>query len=142
MTSYSEKLNNDIVYGLNEENNIKNILENHFNIKLKKPKDKFKSYDLKGKNIRIEIKSRKIKSTQYPTTFLCNSKLKYYNKKIKRFNKKYIIVFNYLDEIKIIEFNDDLYNLPLKKIRISRGDLVENIEIPVKSLTTIYTRNI
>jgi hypothetical protein len=134
----TEQFNKDLIFGLEEENNIKNILENHFNIKLKQPKNKFKSYDLKGKNIRIEIKTRRIKSTDYNTTLLCKSKLDYYLKKSKK--KIYIIVFNYIDKIYFIEFNDELYNLPLKKYKISRGDIVNNIEIDINKLKLILNK--
>jgi hypothetical protein len=130
----NSKFKKDYDYGINKEDEIKDILERYFNMKLKKSKQ-FKSYDYKGKGVRIEIKSRRINSTLYSTSLLCKSKLNYYNKIKKK--KDYYIVFNFLDDIKIIKFNDELLNLPLKKIKISRGDIVENIEIKNDMLISI-----
>jgi hypothetical protein len=124
--------NNDLNYGLKQEEEIKKHIENFFNVKLKKPKNKYSRYDYKCNGIRFEIKSRKINSDKYNTTFLCKTKLDYYNK-IKD-KKRFIIIFNYLDKIKYIEFNDELNNLPLKKVRIYRGEIVDNIEIPIQEL--------
>jgi hypothetical protein len=122
----------DLDFGLEQEMKIKETIENFFNIKIKKSKNKFCKYDFKGKGIRIELKSRRINSDAYPTTLLCKTKIDYYNK-IKD-KKKFILIFNYLDKIKYIQFNDDLLNLPLKKTYVKRGEIVENIEIDINLL--------
>lgn len=119
---------NDITYGLKEEENIKSVLETFFNVKLKKSKDKYASYDFKSKGVRYELKSRTFKSDLYKTSFLNKTKVDYY-KKIRE-KKKFIVIFNFTDKIKYIEFNDDLLNLPIKKIPVKRGEIVQNIEIP------------
>jgi len=108
---------NDLNFGLEQEMKIKETIENFFNIKIKKSKNKFCKYDFKGKGVRIELKSRRINSDAYPTTLLCKTKIDYYNK-IK--DKK--------------KFIDDLLNLPLKKTYVKRGEIVENIEIDINLL--------
>lgn len=131
--NYYQMKKKDLDYGLIKQEEIKKYIENYFNIKLKNPKSNFSRYDYKGKGYRFEIKSRKINSDLYPSTLLCKSKIEYY-KKIKNKDKSFIIIFNYLDKIKYIKFNDDLLNLPLKKTYIKRGEFVENIEIPIHLL--------
>lgn len=122
----------DIGFGLEQEIIIKDKIEKFLDIKIKKSKNKFCNYDFKGKGVRIELKSRRINSDSYPTTFLCKTKLDYYNK-IKD-KKKFLVIFNFLDKIKYIEFNEDLQNLPIKKVYVKRGEFVENIEIDVNLL--------
>jgi hypothetical protein len=131
-TNYYTMKSNDLNYGLEKEEVIKNTIENFFNVKLKKPKNKFSRYDYKSKGVRYEIKSRKFKSDLYDTTFLCKSKIDYYNK-IKG-KKKFILIFNFTDKIKYIEFTDDLLKLPIQKVKIYRGEEVENIKIPIGAL--------
>jgi hypothetical protein len=123
----------DLEYGLIKQEEIKKYIESFFNVKLKDPKSNFSRYDYKSKGYRFEIKSRKINSDLYTSTLLCKSKIEYY-KKIKNKEKTFIIIFNYLDKIKYIQFNDDLLNLPLKKTYVKRGEFVENIEIPIHLL--------
>jgi hypothetical protein len=123
----------DLEYGLIKQEEIKKHIESFFNVKLKDPKSNFSRYDYKSKGYRFEIKSRKINSDLYTSTLLCKSKIEYY-KKIKNKEKTFIIIFNYLDKIKYIQFNDDLLNLPLKKTYVKRGEFVENIEIPIHLL--------
>lgn len=130
--NYYQMKKKDLDYGLIKQEEIKKHIESFFNVKLKNPKSNYSRYDYKSKGYRFEIKSRKINSDLYSSTLLCKSKIDYY-KKINN-KKKFIIIFNYLDKIKYIEFNDDLLNLPLKKIYVKRGEFVENIEIPIHLL--------
>lgn len=131
--NYSQMKKKDLEYGLIKQEEIKKYIESFFNVKLKDPKSNFSRYDYKSKGYRFEIKSRKINSDLYTSTLLCKSKIEYY-KKIKNKEKTFIIIFNYLDKIKYIQFNDDLLNLPLKKTYVKRGEFVENIEIPIHLL--------
>ncbi len=131
--NYSQMKKKDLEYGLIKQEEIKKHIESFFNVKLKDPKSNFSRYDYKSKGYRFEIKSRKINSDLYTSTLLCKSKIEYY-KKIKNKEKTFIIIFNYLDKIKYIQFNDDLLNLPLKKTYVKRGEFVENIEIPIHLL--------
>lgn len=130
--NYYQMKKKDIQFGKYQEDKIKEDIENFFNIKIKKSEKEFCSYDFKCKGIRIELKSRNIKSDKYDTTLLCKSKIDYY-KKIKN-KKRFILIFNFLDKIKYLEFNEDILKYPIEKVFIARGEIVENIKIPIHLL--------
>lgn len=133
----------DYNYGLEKEEEIIEQLNIFFNKKFKKGK-KYKRYDFKKDNIYIELKSRRIKINKYKTTFICKSKLLEAEKKYKK-GKTFYYVFNFIDGIYYINYNKNreyLISRPFKKIKIYRGDIVENIEIDINKLLKLNNLNI
>lgn len=122
----------DLEFGFDSETIIKPKLEEFFNIKLKKSKQ-FKNYDYKAKNLRIELKTRRIKSTDYNDTFLCENKINYGLKT----KKKFIIVFKFLDGLFYINFNNEFLNYEKIKMKVRRGDILTNYKIPINHLIKI-----
>jgi hypothetical protein len=131
MINYYQK-NKDLKFGFNSEDLIKPILEKFFNKKLKKSEE-FKSYDYKAKNLRIELKTRRIKSTDYDDSFLCENKIKYGLKT----KKDFYIVFKFIDGLFYIHFSKEFLNYEKVKMKVHRGDIVVNYKIPVNHLTKI-----
>ena len=106
----------DLEFGFNEEEK----LFKFFNEKIGKCKKtpEYFIFDYEGDNFFIELKSRRIKSNKYNTTFMNLNKLI----EAERNDKKVIFVFNYLDKILYWEFQKNQFYLGKMK-RYDRGKL-------------------
>lgn len=128
----------DYNYGVEKEQEVKPLLEKYFNTTLCKTENNMCCYDFENedKNLLIELKSRRVKYNQYPTTLLCKSKLDF----AKQLNDDIDLyfVFHFTDDgLYYIKYTKDLLDYPIKRIRIYRGDFVSNIEINTKDLVKI-----
>ena len=93
----------DLIFGLDQEKIVLPILEKYFNDKIQHTKDKYSKFDFQGEKFKYELKSRKIKHNQYKTALLG------YNKKPDDTQEQYFI-FNYIDGIYYIKYEDTLFN--------------------------------
>ncbi len=122
---------NDYLFGLDNENKIKDILENKFG-ELKK-NHRYSKYDFENDKYVIELKTRRICYNQYPTTLLtCN--------KVIETTKKIYFIFNFTDGIYYIRYKEKLFNTFDKKMfsRINKSfDEKEYYFIPIQYLKKI-----
>ena len=130
----SSKYKEDYEFGLNNENDIKPIIENHFNTKLTKL-TQYHQMDWEDDNCFYELKSRNNEYLKYPTTMIGSNKIEYINKS----NKQGIFLFKFIDGIYYLKYDK---NLKLdKKIggRKDRGkyEYKQYIYIPIEYLTKI-----
>lgn len=91
-------------YGL--ENEIKNLplLQQKFGMDLRRTSNRYETYDFENDEYLIEQKSRRCQSNTYNSYMFGINKL---NKDALTTNKKYIIVFDFIDGIFYYEFNKD-----------------------------------
>ena len=123
-------------FGLEQEENIKGILEESFETSLFKTLGRYNSFDFidEEKNLYVEVKSRQNLKDAYPSTMIGWNKLEEALKLIKE-DKIVFLVFNFTDKIcvhQVTKINDtwkqvDRYNP--NKI---------NYLIPVNELEEIY----
>lgn len=127
---------NDLKFGLEQEDIILPILEKYFIDKIQHTKDKYCKYDFKGEKFNYELKSRKIKHNQYNTALLG------YNKKPNDKKPQYFI-FNYTDGIYYIKYDEKVFNtFDVKEFqrnrRIDYNDVLKpTYFIPYEKLTKI-----
>ena len=77
------KFNEDKKFGDNSENNIIDCIEKHFDTKITKTYDYYDLMDFYDDDNYYEIKSRRNKYNQYPTTMIGYNKILYSQKSIK-----------------------------------------------------------
>ena len=105
MNIYSEKLNNDVTYGLEKEQEVKSLLENKFDTKLEKL-SVFDPMDFKdNKGNFFEIKSRRCNHDKYPTTMIGINKI---NEAKDHPDNNYFFVFVFLDGVYYYQY-DGMY---------------------------------
>jgi hypothetical protein len=96
----------DYIFGLSQEDKIKDILESKFGKLVKN--SRYCKYDFENEKYCIELKSRKNEYSKYPTTLLtCN--------KITDTKKKLYFVFNFEDGIYYIKYKEHIFNTFQKK---------------------------
>lgn len=92
-------------FGLKHETEQQETIERIIGCKLKRSKNKYCKYDYKGLGVKVELKSRRIYSTDYETTIINNSKLE----DIKE-DEDYYLFFKFLDCMKYIRYNKEVFN--------------------------------
>lgn len=113
----NEQHKKDVMFGLKQENKLKPILENYFNVKLNHS-DPYENYDYCNKEecIYIELKSRRINKNKYNDTMLSYNKYQKLKKmKIDDPTIKIYIVYNFMDTLCYYELCLD------NNFRISNG---------------------
>jgi hypothetical protein len=95
---------NDLLFGLSQEEKIKHKLEEKFGTLTKL--DKYNNFDFCNDKYFIEVKSRRIKHNRYDTLFFDEIKLKKAKEIIKK-GYEIFFVFNCTDGIWCWEFKDD-----------------------------------
>lgn len=120
-------------YGKQNEILILPKLNEYFKSDIKLSENDFEKYDGSDDNNIYEIKTRRIIKNAYSTTLLT------YHKIIDN-DKPLIIIFNFVDYISYIKYDEDKFNTYEKKL-FCRGRVGEqykdHIFIPVKDLTII-----
>ena len=123
---------NDLIFGLKQEEEIINIINNKFNDNIKKCNNKFSKYDFIGSKYCYELKSRRNNYRTYPTTIIAEDKIE----------NKIIFLFKFIDGLYYIKYRPHIFNDFEKKQfrRTDRGscDLQKNyIYIPIEKLKLI-----
>jgi len=139
--AYKPIYNKDYDFGIKEEDKLKPKLEEFFEIDLKKSIGKYNLFDFIGEDVYIELKSRKNKKEQYPTTIVGCNKIRKADELIKKGNKV-IFIFNFTDSLDFWEYKDydciKTYNTRV----IARNDRpghkgCDYLEIPITDLLNI-----
>ena len=139
--TYSIVKQEDIKFGKKQEKNVFPKLKNFFSDGLKQT-DETKGmfcrwdYEDSDKKIFVELKSRRISFSKYKTTFLDVNKLVPAKRYLdKNPNGEWWFCFNFTDGLYYVNYYDIEYlKGTAKPTRISRGDVVCNITIPIHLL--------
>ena len=134
--SYNDCLVKDRLYGFDQEEKMKEIIEKALDIKLERS-DKNAVYDFinKDKKILIELKSRRCRKNQYKTTMISCHKIGELLKKVEEGYTVYLF-FNYLDCVCYYEFtqyNKDWVSVSGRWDRF-RDELNNYYFIPIEEL--------
>ncbi len=130
----------DFNFGGQTEQQVKEILEDYFNIPLKKlgQMSIFDFTDVKSHTNFFELKARRNTHNQYPTTIVGYNKIEFIQ---QRPENAYYFVFRFLDGLYYIKYSKELFDT--FKVgeagRCDRGSLEykQHIFIPYKHLTLI-----
>jgi hypothetical protein len=125
----------DYNFGREQEIVLLPRLNEFFKDDIKPTTDKFHKYDYEGNKYVYEMKSRKCKMEQYPTTLLPADKV------IK--TKKQIFLFNFTDGLYYIEYDEDVWKdikvASFRRFRIGVNDLEKPYyHIPTTLLKKIF----
>jgi len=136
--SYNKLLNNDVKFGENAEDILHKRIEEFFKCSLTKTQryDIFDYISLYNKMF-FELKSRKNKKLQYPTTMIGFNKIIFGKQKISE-GYRVILLFNFTDKLCYYELTNENINEELVRIagRNDRGraEYKKHYFIPVKDL--------
>tara|TARA_R110001632_G_scaffold197552_1_gene319806 strand:- start:1155 stop:1592 length:438 start_codon:yes stop_codon:yes gene_type:complete len=139
--TYQPIYKKDYDFGIAAEKQLQPKLEEFFKLDLQKTIGKYNLFDFIGKDVYIEIKSRKNTKKQYPTTIVGCNKIRKADELIKKGNKV-IFIFNFTDSLDFWEYKDyeciKTYNTRV----ISRNDRPghkgsDYLEIPITDLLNI-----
>lgn len=119
---------NDYNFGKDEENKLYNVIKDIFDDNLKQTINKFNRFDFISDKFKIEMKSRNINHNLYPDVFISYNKIDYFLNNFKD-THTLILIFNYIDKILYIKYNDDIF----KKFKIQH----QNTRIDYKKLDTV-----
>jgi len=125
----------DYNFGREQEIVLLPRLNEFFKDDIKPTTDKYEKYDYEGKKYVYELKSRKCKMGQYPTTLLPADKV------IK--TKKQIFLFNFTDGLYYIEYDEEVWKdievASFRRFRIGVNDLEKPYyHIPTTLLKKIF----
>ena len=98
-----EKLNADLLFGLPKESPIIRTLSEYFQEEIEKSAYQYCPYDASSKTTKYEIKSRRNKYLQYPTTIIPVDK----TERIK--GDRLVFVFNFTDGLYYIEYSKEAF---------------------------------
>ena len=133
----------DMEYGMNGEGIIQSKLSSHFSKmgKITNTKELYKNpyhkYDYEAEDgTTFELKTRRVKKNQYPTTIIPSAKI------IKNASHRQFFIFSFLDGIYQIEYSKELFDTfqigDVEVFRCGRQDFpTPHIHIPVKYLQEI-----
>jgi hypothetical protein len=142
-------IKNDLNFGKSREpiiiKYINNYLDANFinrDLKIKDATIDF--YDCKN-NYECEVKSRRVKYNQYPTTILKMTKMRYFRKKIEEDSTcRCFASFEFSDCITLIEFTkENLYKYNEGFVKTYKNGICENelhVYIPIEELTIIHKK--
>ncbi len=134
-----EILNADLAFGLPKEDPVLDKLKKHFEEEIAKSTYQYCPHDGFSQTTEYEIKSRRNKYNQYPTTIVPCSKIR----DMKR--DRLVFVFNFLDKLCYAVYNKETfatYNVKqIEAVRKRNGVLGKTIEphfeIPLEDLIEI-----
>jgi hypothetical protein len=132
-----EKFQEDFEFGINNEIDLLEPLRFFFSDDtIMQIENKYSRFDFKGDKKYIELKSRKCNSTTYPTTIVSFAKFN----KVKD-GHNYYCFFKFLDGIKYIEYDKNLFNtFEIKQVvRRDRGRIEKDFyyHIPIEKLSPL-----
>ena len=125
----------DYNFGIQEEDSVLPELKKFFGDGLQKSSHKYCQYDFYSEDCLIELKSRRCKSTTYPTTMIGASKLEL----TKQGDAKVYFCFKFEDGLFYHKVDPDFDYTPFirKGGRIDRGrpEIKQYLYLPVENLT-------
>ena len=125
----------DYNFGLQCENNIINTLQNYFNDDSITKLNRYSTFDFKGNQKYIELKTRRVNYNKYPTTMIGYNKIM----KALEINEDVYFIFNLTDGIYYYKFDKE-YELEIKKGgRFDRGrpEINDYVYLPIELLIKI-----
>ena len=125
----------DYNFGLQCENNIMHTLQNYFNDDSITKLNRYNTFDYKGNNKFIELKSRNNTYNKYPTTMIGYNKIM----KASKLNEDIYFIFNYTDGLYLYKY-DKNNELEIKRGgRFDRGrpEISDYCYIPIEMLIKI-----
>jgi hypothetical protein len=125
----------DYNFGLQCENNIINTLQNYFNDDSITKLNRYSTFDFKGNQKYIELKTRRVNYNKYPTTMIGYNKIM----KALEINEDVYFIFNFTDGIYYYKFDKE-YELEIKKGgRFDRGrpEINDYVYLPIELLIKI-----
>ena len=125
----------DYNFGLQCENNIINTLQNYFNDDSITKLNRYSTFDFKGNQKYIELKTRRVNYSKYPTTMTGYNKIM----KALEINEDVYFIFNFTDGIYYYKFDKE-YELEIKKGgRFDRGrpEINDYVYLPIELLIKI-----
>jgi hypothetical protein len=134
----------DNLFGLAKEQEYQEAISKIIGQPITKTKFKYCYYDYysEDEKIRIELKSRRVSSTDFHSTFFTLNKLISINKFSE--NKEHLLVFGFTDGLFSIWYDREKFNQFKSEERIVRtylnngeGYIVTNVLIPVSELTKL-----
>jgi hypothetical protein len=134
-----EILNADLAFGLPKEDPVLDKLRKHFEEEIAKSTYQYCPHDGFSKTTEYEMKSRRNRYNQYPTTIIPCSKVR----NMKR--DRLVFVFNFTDGLYYIEYNKERfakYEIKMvEAVRKRNGVVGKTLEphfyIPIGDLTSI-----
>ena len=125
----------DRAYGIASEYGVIDILSKHYQETIQKIHNKYSPHDAVSKTAKYEIKTRRCSVTQYLTTIVPTSKVKYLTSKL-------IFVFQFTDGLYSIVYDRELFDTFEKMtIQLSRDGIndqpTEHFCIPISQLSQI-----
>ena len=148
MSENIRSLKNDLEFGLSKEDEVLRRIRVYFvdgmeiQSTLQLYNNKFYPYDYEGLKTgnSFEVKSRRVKKNQYDTTIIPSHK-------IRKTDKKQYFLFNFIDKLCYIEYNEEKWkDFKRGMIQIRRSGIIdkptEHIYIPIKDLEDLVDTNI
>ena len=102
------KKENDYIFGKSEEDKLYKTIKATFSNDLERTKERYDRYDYISNNYKIELKSRAILSTDYKEVYISYSKIDFYKNNYSN-SHKLILVFNYIDKLLYIQYDDEIF---------------------------------
>jgi len=124
----------DYQFGISKEFEILPMISKYFKSNIIRSKEKFNKYDYYDFTCKYELKSRNNKYDTYPTTLIAVDKV---------INDDLIFLFNFIDGLYYIKYDETLFNTFEKKPFVrNKRDGYNDIEkeyffIPIEKLTKI-----
>lgn len=131
-----EILNADLAFGLPKEDPVIKTLSSYFTEDIKKAEYKYSPYDAFSETTKYEIKSRRNRYAQYPTTIIPCDKCE----RIK--GDRLVFVFNFTDGLYYIVYDKEQFaKYEVKEVEAVRQGGIRTLKphyfIPIKDLTRI-----
>jgi hypothetical protein len=131
-----EILNADLAFGLPKEDPVIKTLSEYFNEEVKKAEYKYSPYDASSETTKYEIKSRRNRYSQYPTTIIPVDKTE------RIVGGRLVFVFNFTDGLYYIEYTKEQFaKYEIKDVEAVRKGGVRTLKphffISIKDLTRI-----
>jgi hypothetical protein len=131
-----EILNADLAFGLPKEDPVIKSLSAYFNEEVKKVEYQYSPFDAQSETTKYEIKSRRNRYAQYPTTIIPVDK----TERIK--GDRLVFVFNFIDGLYYIVYGKDTFaKYEIKEVEAVRKGGVRTLKphyfIPIVDLTRI-----
>jgi len=129
---------NDYIWGLEQQQKIIKILNYCFGTKLIQYEGQYSKHDYYDDNTTYELKSRRCKLTNYPTTLLTANKITS-NKKTNL-----VFIFNFIDKIAVIKYNKKKFDKYEKQMFSRINEVYDEKEyylIPIEDLIICHYKN-
>ena len=111
------KFHKDLEFGFLKENEILPVIKDFFNDETIQKLDKYNTFDFKGDNKYIELKSRNNSYNKYPKTMIGYNKIK----KALEVDEDVYFIFNFTDGVYYFKFDNEI-DIEVKSKHISRTD--------------------